>query len=45
MSIFPAPQAPRRRLVRGTLFDTWAMIAASALVLAILVGTLPGISW
>jgi hypothetical protein len=49
MSIFPAPQAPRRRLVRGTSraisFDTWAMIAASALVLAILVGTLPGISW
>ena len=35
-------KAPRRPLLS---LDTWAVIAASALVLATLIGTLPRIPW
>ncbi|HEY2134417.1 MAG TPA: hypothetical protein VGH49_00930 [Xanthobacteraceae bacterium] len=42
MSVAPV-SAPRRRF-RLSL-DTWAIIAASALVLAIVVGTLPRVPW
>jgi hypothetical protein len=42
MSATPAAE-PRRRF-RLSL-DTWAVIAASALVLAIVVGTLPHVPW
>jgi hypothetical protein len=37
-----APQAPRRPRLS---LDTWAVIAASALVLAIVIGTLPRVPW
>jgi hypothetical protein len=41
-----APQAPRRlRLSLDVSLDTWAVIAASALVLAIVIGTLPRVPW
>lgn len=36
------PKAPRRPLLS---LDAWAVIAASALVLATLIGTLPRIPW
>jgi len=39
-------RAPRRPLASLALsLDTWAVIAASALVLATLIGTLPRIPW
>jgi hypothetical protein len=39
-------KAPRRPLLSLALsLDTWAVIAASALVLATLIGTLPRIPW
>ena len=42
MSTPVAPQAPRRsRLSLDVSLDTWAVIAATALVLAIVIGTLP----
>jgi len=43
MSTSSAPEPPRRRL-RLSL-DTWAVIAAGALVLAIVIGTLPRVPW
>jgi hypothetical protein len=46
MSTSEATKAPRRPLLSLALsLDTWAVIAASALVLATLVGTLPRIPW
>ena len=42
MSTPEAAKAPRRPLLS---LDTLAVIAASALVLATLIGTLPGLSW
>ena len=42
MSTSEATKASRRPLLS---LDTWAVIAASALVLATLVGTLPRIPW
>jgi hypothetical protein len=42
MSTSAAPKTPRRPLLS---LDTWAVIAASALVVATLVGTLPRIPW
>jgi len=37
----PLPSRTARRLS----LDTWAVIAASALVLAIVIGTLPRVPW
>jgi hypothetical protein len=52
MSVAPTNPTPRRARLssRGLLLgrfslDTWAVVAASALVLAIVVGTLPRIPW
>jgi len=42
MSTSEATKAPRRPLLS---LDTWAVIAASGLVLATLIGTLPRIPW
>jgi hypothetical protein len=42
MSTSVAPKASRRPLLS---LDTWAVIAASALVVATLIGTLPRIPW
>jgi hypothetical protein len=41
-SVSTAPQARRRPRLS---LDTWAVIAASALVLAIVIGTLPRVPW
>jgi hypothetical protein len=43
MSTSDTTKAPRRPLLLS--LDTWAVIAASALVLATLIGTLPRIPW
>jgi hypothetical protein len=46
MSTPAAPQSPRRpRLSLDVSLDTWAVIAATALVLAIVIGTLPRVPW
>jgi hypothetical protein len=52
MSVAPTDPTPRRvrlsphRFLLGRFsLDTWAVVAASALVLAIVVGTLPRIPW
>ena len=46
MSTSEATKASRRPLLSLALsLDSWAVIAASALVLATLVGTLPRIPW
>jgi hypothetical protein len=45
MSTSEATKAPRRPLLSLLSLDTWAVIAASALVLATLIGTLPRIPW
>jgi hypothetical protein len=50
MSTTDATKAPRRPLLSLALsldlsLDSWAVIAASALVLATLIGTLPRIPW
>jgi hypothetical protein len=37
-----APETPRRWRLS---LDTWAVIAAGALVLAIVIGTLPRVPW
>jgi hypothetical protein len=44
MSTSDATKGPRRPLLALSL-DSWAVIAASALVLATLIGTLPRIPW
>ena len=40
-----APTTESRRPRLSLSLDTWAVIAASALVLAIIVGTLPRVPW
>jgi hypothetical protein len=44
MSTQPVTVAPRRPRLSLSL-DTWAVIAAVVLVLAIVVGTLPRVPW
>ncbi len=44
MSTQPITAAPRRARLSLSL-DTWAVIAAVVLVLAIVVGTLPRVPW